>query len=43
MPSDVFYSAYPEETVLNILNDRAFARACADRTADGLGGLPQQI
>ena len=30
VPSEVFYSAYPEETVLNIINDRAFARACAD-------------
>ena len=29
VPSEVFYSAYPEETVLNILGDRAFARACA--------------
>jgi hypothetical protein len=29
-PSEVFFSAYPEQTVLNIANDRAFARACAD-------------
>jgi hypothetical protein len=27
VPSEVFYSAYPDETVLNILNDRASARA----------------
>ena len=34
VPSEVFYSAYPEETVLNIVNDRAFARACSDAAAD---------
>ena len=28
VPSEVFYSAYPDETVLNIIADRAFARAC---------------
>ena len=33
VPAEVFYSAYPEETVLNILGDRAFARACADAGA----------
>jgi hypothetical protein len=27
VPSEVFFSAYPDETVLNILNDRAFAQA----------------
>jgi len=32
--SEVFYSAYPEETVLNIVNDRAFARACSNAAAD---------
>ena len=34
VPSEVFFSAYPEETVLNIVNDRALARACADAVAD---------
>jgi hypothetical protein len=29
VPSELFYSAYPEETVLNILGDRAFALAYA--------------
>jgi hypothetical protein len=29
VPSEVFFSAYPEETVLNVTNDRAFAHACA--------------
>jgi hypothetical protein len=26
VPSEVFFSAYPDQTVLNIVNDRAFAR-----------------
>jgi hypothetical protein len=34
VPSEVFFSAYPEETVLNMTNDQRFARACAD----GIGG-----
>jgi hypothetical protein len=43
VPSEVFYSAYPEETVLNIINDRALARACADAVADHhLGDLLRQ-
>jgi hypothetical protein len=37
VPSEVFFSAYPEETVLNITNDLNFARACAD----AIGGRPQ--
>ena len=43
VPSEVFFSAYPEETVLNILNDRAFARACSDAAADGMGDLLRQL
>jgi hypothetical protein len=43
VPSEVFYSAYPEETVLNIINDRAFARACADAVADRMGDLLRQL
>jgi len=39
--SEVFYSAYPEETVLNIVNDRAFARACSNAAADRV--LLQQL
>jgi hypothetical protein len=42
VPSEVFYSAYPEETVLNIINDRALARACADAVADRMGELLRQ-
>ncbi len=37
VPSEVFFSAYPEETVLNMTNDLKFARACAD----AIGGHPQ--
>jgi len=37
VPSEVFFSAYPEETVLNMTNDLNFARACAD----AVGGRPQ--
>ena len=43
VPSEVFFSAYPEETVLNIVNDRAFARACADAAAGLAGDLLQQL
>lgn len=39
VPSDVFYSAYPEETILNIVNDRALASACLDQPADRVGDL----
>jgi len=38
VPSEVFYSAYPEETVLNIVNDRALANACATM-AEHIGAL----
>jgi hypothetical protein len=37
VPSEVFFSAYPEETVLNMTNDLTFARACAD----AIDGQPQ--
>ena len=43
VPSEVFYSAYPEETVLNIVNDRAFARACSDAAGDRMGDLLRQL
>ena len=43
VPSEVFYSAYPEETVLNIVNDRAFARACSDEAADPVVDLLRQL
>jgi hypothetical protein len=43
VPSEIFFSAYPEETVLNIANDRAFARACADAAVDPLRGLLQRL
>jgi len=40
VPSEVFYSAYPEETVINIANDRALANACATM-AEHIGALQQ--
>ena len=43
VPSEIFFSAYPEETVLNIVNDRAFARACTDVAADRMGDLLRQL
>jgi hypothetical protein len=48
VPSEVFYSAYPEETVLNIVNDRAAGeRLWVDgrthrRTATGVSQVTQQ-
>jgi len=38
VPSEVFYSAYPEETVLNIVNDRALANVSA-AMAEHIGAL----
>jgi hypothetical protein len=43
VPAEVFYSAYPEETVLNFINDRALARACSDAAADRMGDLLRQL
>jgi hypothetical protein len=43
VPSEIFFSAYPEETVLNIVNDRAFARASIEATTGPLRGLPQRL
>jgi len=40
VPSEVFYSAYPEETVLNIVKDRGLANACA-AMAEHAGALQQ--
>jgi hypothetical protein len=41
--SDVFFSAYPEETVLNIASDRAFACACSDAAEGRMGDLLRQL
>ena len=41
--SEVFYSAYPEETVLNIVNDRSFARACSDKASVPVVDLLRQL
>ena len=43
VPSEVFFSAYPEETVLNIINDRAFARDCSEAAADRMGDVLRQL
>lgn len=43
VPAEIFFSAYPEETVLNIANDRAFAQACAGAAGDPLRGLLQRV
>lgn len=37
--SEVFFSAYPDATVLNIVNDRAFAREAADASTVPLRGV----
>jgi hypothetical protein len=42
VPAEIFFSACPEETVLNIVNDRAFAQACAGAAGDPLRGLLQR-
>ncbi len=43
VPAEIFFSAYPEETVLNILNDRALVQACAGGGRDPLRGLLQRV
>lgn len=43
VPAEIFFSAYPEETVLNLVNDRAFAHACARAAGDPLRGLLQRV
>ena len=43
VPAEIFFSAYPEETVLNVINDRAFAHACAGAAGDRLRGLIQRV
>ena len=43
VPAEIFFGAYPEETVLNIVNDRAFAQACAGAAGHPLRGLLQRV
>jgi hypothetical protein len=43
VPAEIFFSAYPEETVLNIVNDRALAHACAGAAGEPLRGLLQRV
>ena len=41
--AEIFFSAYPEQTVLNIVNDRALAHASAGAAGDPLRGLLQRV
>jgi hypothetical protein len=43
VPSELFYSAYPDETVLNILGDRRLAHACADAARGSSDVALQQV
>ena len=43
VPAEIFFSAYPEQTVLNIVNDRAFAHASAGAAGGPLRGLLQRV
>ena len=43
VPAEIFFSAYPEETVLNIVNDQAFAHECAGAAGGPLRGLLQRV
>ncbi len=40
-PSEVFFSAYPNQTLLNIVNDRAFARRHTGGLLESRRGLPK--
>jgi hypothetical protein len=43
VPAEIFFSAYPEQTVLNVVNDRAFAQACAGGAGESLRRLLQRV
>jgi hypothetical protein len=43
VPAEIFFSAYPEQTVLNIVNDRALAHASAGPAGEPLRGLLQRV
>ena len=43
VPAEIFFSAYPEQTVLNIVNDRALVQAAAGVSSDSLRGLLQRV
>ena len=43
VPAEIFFSAYPEQTVLNIANDRALAQASAGAAGDRLRSLLQRV
>jgi hypothetical protein len=43
VPAEIFFSAYPDETVLNIVNDRALADALADAAGSRAAAVLQQM
>jgi hypothetical protein len=43
VPAEIFFSAYPDATVLNIVNDRALADAFADAAGSRIGEALQQM
>jgi hypothetical protein len=43
VPAEIFFSAYPDETVLNVANDLAFAHACASAETGPLRRLLQRV
>ncbi|MEO8256512.1 MAG: hypothetical protein ABI868_04120 [Acidobacteriota bacterium] len=43
VPAEIFFSAYPEETVLNAVNDRALVQGCAGAADGALAGLLQRV
>jgi hypothetical protein len=43
VPAEIFFSAYPDETVLNVVNDRAFVQACARPAGAPLRALLQRL
>jgi hypothetical protein len=43
VPAEIFFSAYPDATVLNIVNDRALADAFADAAGSRVGEALQQM
>jgi hypothetical protein len=43
VPAEIFFSAYPDATVLNVVNDRALAYACARASGGPLRGLLQRL
>jgi hypothetical protein len=43
VPAEIFFSAYPDETVLNIVNDRTLAHALADAEGSPMTSAMQRL